>query len=167
MTGEEKLKITSIIYRRQSAGHRRKSASPSYLFALALAASTFAAADVKVKEPWVRGTVPAQTATGAFMTITSSEEAKLVGAASPAAKTVEIHNSEMHGSVMHMQAVDAVPLPAGKAVQLKPGGFHVMMIGLDKPVKAGDKVPLKLTIEDAKGKRTTVDVTAEVRPLGK
>jgi copper(I)-binding protein len=73
----------------------------------------------------------------------------------------------MHGNVMHMQAVEAVPLPAGKAVQLKPGGHHVMLMGLAKPVKAGEKVPLKLTVEDARGKRSIVEVAAEVRPLGR
>ena len=125
------------------------------------------AADVVVKDAWVRGTVPAQTTTGAFMTLTSSEDAKLVGAKSSAAKTVEIHLSAMKGGVMHMDAADAVALPAGKAVELQPGGYHVMLMGLVKPIASGDKVPIVLTIEDKAGKRSTVEVKADVRPLGK
>jgi copper(I)-binding protein len=123
------------------------------------------AAEVTVKDAWVRGTVPAQKTTGAFATLTSSEDAKLVAVRSPAAKTVEVHESMMHGGMMHMQAVDSVALPAGKAVELKPGGYHVMLIGLTQPLETGGKVPLEFVIEDAKGKRSTVAAQAEVRPL--
>ena len=126
-----------------------------------------ATAEVTVKNAWVRGTVPAQTATGAFMTITSSEEAKLVGASSRIATSSEIHQSMMHGGVNHMHGVDEVTLPAGKAVELKPGGYHLMLMGLAKPVAEGQKVPITLTVQDAKGKKSTVEVLADVRGLGK
>jgi copper(I)-binding protein len=132
-----------------------------------LVASFHAAAGVTVKDAWVRGTVPAQKSTGAFLTLVSSENAKLVGASSTIAKTTEIHNSSMHNHVMHMEAVDSVELPAGKTIELKPGAHHVMLMGLSKPVKAGEKVPLTLTIEDARGKRTQLEVKADVRPLGR
>jgi len=136
-----------------------------FLAALCAAACMLAHGEVTVKDAWVRGTVPAQTTTGAFMTITSTTEAKLVGAASPVAKMVEIHESMMHGSTAHMQEVAAVALPAGKAVSLKPGGHHVMLMGVDKPLKPGDTVPITLTIEE-KGKRSKVEVKATVRPIG-
>jgi periplasmic copper chaperone A len=126
-----------------------------------------AAAEVTVKNAWVRGTVAAQTTTGAFMTITSSEEAKLVGASSRIATSSEIHQSMMHGGVNHMHGVDEVKLPAGKTVELKPGGYHLMLMGLAKPVAEGQKVPITLTVQDAKGKKSTVEVQAEVRGLGK
>jgi copper(I)-binding protein len=126
-----------------------------------------AQAEVTVKDAWVRGTVPAQKSTGAFATLTSTEDAKLVGAKSPAAKVVEVHESMIHGGMAHMQAVESVALPAGKAVQLKPGGYHVMLIGLTKPIQAGEQVPITFEIEDAKGRRSTVDARAEVRPLGR
>jgi periplasmic copper chaperone A len=135
------------------------------LVALCTALSSLACAEVTVKDAWVRGTVPAQTTTGAFMTLTSTTEAKLVSAASPVARSVEIHESMMHGSTAHMHEVEAVPLPAGKPVSLKPGGHHVMLIGLAKQLKAGDTVPLTLTIEE-KGKRSTLEVKAAVRPIG-
>ena len=128
--------------------------------------SLAALGDVTVKDAWVRGTVAAQTTTGAFMTITSSEEAKLVGAKSSLAKTAEIHQSMLMDGVSHMHAADAVALPAGKSIELKPGGYHVMLMGLAKPVAAGDKVPIELTVEDKRGKRSKIEVRAEVRPLG-
>ena len=130
-----------------------------------LAVSLGAQAGVTVKDAWVRGTVPAQKTTGAFATLTSSEDAKLVAVKSPAAKTVEVHESMMHEGMMHMQAVDSVALPAGKPVELKPGGYHVMLIGLTQPLETGGKVPLEFVIEDAKGKRSTVAAQAEVRPI--
>jgi copper(I)-binding protein len=126
-----------------------------------------ASAEVAVKDAWVRGTVPSQTVTGAFMTITSSTDAKLVGASSPIASMTEIHESSMKGGVNHMHAVESIALPAGKAVELKPGGFHMMLMGVSKVVAAGQKVPLELTIEEKGGKRSTVKVEAAVRPLGK
>ena len=136
-------------------------------FAIAVCATAcaLAHAEVTVKDAWVRGTVPAQTTTGAFMTLTSTADAKLVSVASPVAKMAEIHESMMHGNTAHMQEVEAVALPAGKAVSLKPGGHHVMLMGVGKPLKPGDTVPLTLTIEE-KGKRTTLEVKAAVRPIG-
>ena len=130
---------------------------------LVLASNAHAA--VTAKDVWVRGTVPAQKTTGAFATLTSTENATLVEVRSPAAKTVEIHTMQNQGGVMHMHAVDSVPLPAGKPVALQ-GDYHVMLVGLAKPLKAGDKVPLTFVVRDAKGKRVSVEVSADVRPLG-
>lgn len=140
-------------------------ACPKLFASILITVSSLAHAEVTVKDAWVRGTVPAQTTTGAFMTLTSTTDAKLVGAASAVAKMVEIHESMMHGTTAHMQEVKAIPLPAGKPVELKPGAHHVMLMGLSRPLKAGDTVPLTLTIEE-KGKRSTVEVKAAVRPLG-
>jgi hypothetical protein len=132
---------------------------------LALAAAQ-AWAEVTVTEAWVRGTVPAQKATGAFMKLKSSEDAKLVSAASPAAKIVEVHEMAMKGNVMEMRAIDALALPAGKTVELKPGGYHVMLVDLVKPLAAGEKVPVTLTVIGKDGKKATVEVKAEVRAVG-
>lgn len=122
-------------------------------------------AEVTVTDAWVRGTVPKQQATGAFMKLKSTEDAKLVNAASPAANIVEVHQMVMSGNVMAMRAIDDLALPAGKAVELKPGGYHVMLIDLVKPLKAGDKVPITLTISGKSG-MTKLEVTAEVRAPG-
>ena len=134
--------------------------------AATLAVSLHAAAGVTVKDAWVRGTVPSQSTSGAFLTITSTEDAKLVAISTPIAGVAEIHKTENHGGMMHMEEVKALALPANKAVALQPGGYHVMLMELKGAVKPGAKVPLKLTIEDAKGKRSTVEVQAAVKPLG-
>ncbi|WEN41640.1 hypothetical protein CKCBHOJB_01198 [Thauera sp. GDN1] len=137
---------------------------------LALAAfvglfSLAASAEVTVAEPWVRATVPAQKATGAFMKLTSDADARLVSAASPVAGVVEIHEMLMEKDVMKMSPVQALDLPAGQPVELKPGGYHVMLMDLQAQVKEGDQVPLTLTVENKDGSRQTIELTAPARPL--
>ena len=122
-------------------------------------------AQVTVKDPWVRGTVVGQKATGAFLHITSTEALRLVEAKSGAAKIVEIHEMRMEGDRMMMQAVPGLDLVPGKTLELKPGGYHVMLIDVVKPLNAGDKVPLTLVLEGKDKKRIQVDVSAEVRAL--
>jgi copper(I)-binding protein len=140
---------------------------PSVFICGCLAVCSNVLAAVTATDAWVRGTVPAQKTTGAFLTLESSEDAKLVSVSTPAAKTAEIHESQQMQGMMHMHAVDEVQLPAGKRVELKPGGFHVMLVDLAKPLGEGDSVPLTLTIEDKHGKRSKIEVSAPVRPLGK
>lgn len=135
-------------------------------FALVLAAAHWAAhAQTTVKDPWVRGTVAQQKATGMFAQITSATGGKLVSASSPVANVVEIHEMVMAGDVMKMRAIPGLDLPAGKAVDLKPGGYHVMLIDLKQQLKPGEVVPVTLVVENADGKRESVDVKAPVKAL--
>ncbi|WP_095145536.1 MULTISPECIES: copper chaperone PCu(A)C [unclassified Pseudomonas] len=122
-------------------------------------------AQTQVDDAWVRATVAGQQASGAFMTITASDDSKLLSVASPVAKTVQIHQSTMKNDVMRMQPVAFVALPAGKAVSLDPHGYHVMLIDLVAQVKEGDKVPLTLTVENAKGEKESITVEAQARAL--
>lgn len=124
-----------------------------------------AQAQVSVKDAWVRATVPQQKATGAFMQLVSAKDAKLVEARSPVAGVVEIHEMAMVDQVMKMRAVPALELPAGKAVELKPGGYHVMLLDLKGQVKDGDMVPLTLVVEGHDGKRQTLELKVPARPL--
>ena len=152
---------------RSSALHLRSSAFPKLFLSILLVASPLAAqAQVTAKNAWVRATVPAQKTTGAFMTLTSSEDVKVVGASSTAAAKVELHASMSMGGVMQMHAMDSIALPTGKAVELKPGGMHVMLIGLKRQMKAGEKVPIALAVEKKGGARESVQVEATVRPIG-
>lgn len=123
------------------------------------------AQEVGVKDAWIRGTVQGQSATGAFMELTGQSNARLIGVASPVAKTVEVHNMRIENGVMKMFPVDGIDLPAGKPVKLAPGGYHVMLMGLQQPLNAGDKVPLKLTFELADKKRITVELAVDVRDV--
>ncbi|RTL25732.1 MAG: copper chaperone PCu(A)C [Rhodocyclaceae bacterium] len=123
------------------------------------------AADLDVKDPWVRGTVPAQKVTGAFMQLSSQGGVTVVGAASPAAGVVEIHEMAMDGGVMKMRAVQRLDVQPGKPVELKPGSYHVMLIDLKKPLAAGEVVPITLKVEGKDKKVESVEVKAQVRAL--
>jgi copper(I)-binding protein len=123
-------------------------------------------AQVTVKDPWVRATVPAMKATGAFMQITSAQDARLVEVKSPIAGIIEIHEMAMDKDVMKMRALpDGLALPAGKAVELKSGGYHVMLMDLKQQMKEGDTVSLTLVVEGKDKKRSTIEVKAPVKPL--
>jgi len=136
---------------------------------LTIAALIFAAlpvmAQVTVKDPWVRATVSQQKATGAFMQITSVQDAQLVAASSPVAGVVEVHEMTMDKDVMKMRAVKGLDLPAGKSVELKPGGYHVMLMDLKQQMKEGDTVPVTLVVEGKDKKRSTIEVKAAVKAL--
>ncbi|BCQ62118.1 hypothetical protein SAMN03159355_00282 [Pseudomonas sp. NFPP10] len=124
-----------------------------------------ASAATQVDNAWVRATVAGQHASGAFMDLTASSDSKLVEVQSPVAKNVQIHQSSMHNDVMSMQQVDAVALPAGQKVSLDTHGYHVMLMELTGQIKAGDIVPLTLTVENAKGEKETIKVQAQARAL--
>jgi hypothetical protein len=115
-----------------------------------------------VEGAWVRASVPGQQATGAFMRITAKEPTKLVGASSPAAGTAEVHEMKMEGDVMRMRPAGAIDLPVGKAFELKPGGYHLMLQDLKGPLKAGSTVPLTLVFRDAKGAETRMNLNVPV-----
>ena len=137
------------------------------LLAALAAVAIPAGASVTATDAWVRGTVPAQKSTGAFVTLTSTEDARVVSVSTPAARSAQIHESLMDGGRASMRHVESLPLPAGRSVELKPGGYHVMLEELAKPLREGDRVPLTFTIEDKGGKRSRVEVEAAVRPLGR
>jgi copper(I)-binding protein len=135
------------------------------LLSLALfAAPAFAA--TTVANAWARGTVPGQSSSGAFMQLTSTEGGRLVAVASPWAGMAEIHEMKMDGGTMKMNVVPFVELPAGKMVELKPGGHHVMLMGLKQQLKGGELVPLTLTIEGASGKKETLELKVPIKALG-
>jgi copper(I)-binding protein len=140
------------------------------LFALALASlvsvPALAAAQVSVSDPWIRATVPQQKVAGAFMQLKSVKPVKLVEVKSPVAGRVELHQMAMEGQTMRMRAVESIDLPAGQAVNLASGGYHVMLFDLQRQLKEGEQVPLTLTVVDAAGKRETIALTAPVKPLG-
>ena len=135
------------------------------LIALLSACNFAGATDIDVKSAWVRGTVEGQKRSGAFMTITSKQNAALVGAASPVAGVVEVHEMKMAGDRMLMRAIPRLELPAGKPVDLSRGGYHIMLMELRQTLKPGQKVPLELKIEGADKKVRIVKMEAEVRDL--
>jgi periplasmic copper chaperone A len=117
------------------------------------------AQNVTVSDAWARATVQGQKATGAFMKITAKDNTKLVGVSSPVAGVAEIHEMKMEKDVMKMAALpNGLDLPAGKAVELKPGSYHVMLMDLKAPLTKDTTVPLTLTLQDAKGVKSNVEL---------
>jgi copper(I)-binding protein len=120
---------------------------------------------VRIEDAWARATVPGQQATGAFMTLTAPAGARLIGVNSPAAGVSEIHEMVMQDDVMKMRAIAALELPAGQPVQLKPGGYHLMLMDLKAPLTEGSAVPLTLVLRDAQGAEVRQDLRAQVRAV--
>ncbi len=133
--------------------------------AASLAAHAAWAANISVTDAWARATMPGQPVSGAYMQIQSDADARLLGVSSTVVPRVEVHEMSMDGGVMRMREVKAIDLPKGKTVSLQPGGFHIMLMNLKKPIAAGDVIPLTLTVESG-GKRQTVEVKAEARAMG-
>ena len=116
-----------------------------------------APAAVKVERAWVRPSVPGQQGTGGYMVLTAREGQRLVGASSPVAGVAEIHEMKMQGEVMTMRPAGAIDLPAGKSVELKPGGLHLMLMDLKQALAAGSSVPLTLVLKNARGVESRVE----------
>ena len=116
---------------------------------------------LQLTEAWARAT-PGKAETGAaYLTIVSPVPDRLTAVATPEAQTAELHNMTMEGGVMKMRPLpNGVELPAGQPVTLKPGGTHIMLMGLKQPLKKGDTFPLTLSFEKAGTKEVTVAVEA-------
>jgi len=135
------------------------------LMLISLSASVYA--EVKVSNAWVKPTAPGQPVAGAYMQLTSDTDVDVVSASSSVAAKTEIHEMNMVGDVMKMRRIDELALKAGKPVDLKPGGYHLMLIDLDHQIKAGEIVPIELVTRDKAGKKNTIylKVSAQPAPL--
>lgn len=120
------------------------------------------AAPVKVEGAWARATVQGQKGTGAFMSLTAKEGAQLVGVSTPVAGVAEVHEMKMEGDVMKMRALPLLDLPAGKKVDLKPGGYHIMLMDLKAPLAKDSTVPVTLLFKDAKGVESKLELKLPV-----
>lgn len=121
-----------------------------------------ATAPVVVDGAWARASVQGQKATGAFMRLTAKDGARLVRIETPVAGVAEVHEMKMEGDIMKMRAVPALDLPAGKTVELQPGGYHVMLLDLKAPLAKGSTVPVTLVFQDAKGVETQLPLQLPV-----
>lgn len=134
------------------------------VFATTLSTTTTAwAQSVDVKAAWARATVQGQMASGAFMTLTAKDGARLVGVSSPVAGVAEVHEMKMDGDVMKMRPVEGgLELPAGKAVELKPGGYHVMLMDLKTPLVKNTTIAVTLLFKDSKGNQSRLELKLPV-----
>jgi copper(I)-binding protein len=115
---------------------------------------------ISVQNAWVRPTVGEQDATGAYLTITSQEPMALVGVATPAAEIAEVHEMKMDGDIMRMRMAERIEMKAGEPLELKPGGYHVMLMALTAPVEVGQEIELSLQFEKADGSKIEMPVKA-------
>lgn len=118
---------------------------------------------IRAEQPWARATAPRQSVGGVYVTLTSPANDVLLGASSPVARLGEVHEMRMDGTVMQMRTLaDGLPLPAGQPVALTPGGYHIMLMDLKQPLKAGQTIPVQLRFRDA----PPLDVMVRVAPVG-
>lgn len=120
------------------------------------------ASQVVVVDAWTRVSMPGQRVGGVYMKIQANQNARLVGAASTAVPKVEVHEMKMDGSVMRMREVQAIYLPKGEIVSLEPGGLHIMLKDLKKPIAEGEIIPITLFVE-SDGKLEKLDVMVRAR----
>ena len=124
-------------------------------------AHEFKLGDITIGHPYARTTAAGQASGGGYLKLENKgADDKLLSASADVAASVELHSMRMEGDVMRMRQVDGIALPKGKTVELKPGGFHIMFMGLKAPLKSGDKFPLKLKFEKAGEVTVTVNVEA-------
>lgn len=133
-------------------------------FATSAVAHEFKIADLGIDHPWARATVAVAKNGVLFLVIKNEGETddRLIAISSPVAEKAELHEMTMDGDIMKMRAVEAVDLPAGRRVALEPGGFHIMLMGLKKPLEETRTFPVTLTFEKA----GNVTVTAVVEKAG-
>ena len=132
--------------------------------ALLLSVSAYAG-DIKVEGAWTRATAPGQEDAMVYMSITSNQNATIVGVSSKACKTGTMHNMEHKDGMMKMYEVKSISLPANERMDMSLHGYHLVLSGLKAPLKAGATLPLTMDIEMADKRIVKVDVQAEVRPL--
>ena len=131
--------------------------------AAALLCHAALAQTVQVQNAWVRATVQGQTASGAFMQLSSPTAMWLKSVSTPVAGVTQVHAMRMEGDIMKMQALEnALELPAGKTVELKPGGYHVMLMDLKMALKKDSSIPMTLVFVDAKGVETKTELKVPV-----
>lgn len=127
----------------------------------------FRAGPITIEHPHARATLPGQPTGGAYLTLANGgADDRLVAVRADVSERVELHTMAMEGDVMRMRELDAIELPAGKQVALKPGGLHIMLIGLKRPLKAGERFPMTLRFENAGEVTVQVDVeTVKTAPM--
>ncbi len=132
-------------------------------FSGAAMAQNAAVGSIKVENAYTRATAPGQQVAGGFLKIENKGVAdQLLSASSPVAGEVQLHEMAMDGNVMKMRQVKDIPVPANGAVELKPGGLHLMFMNIKAPLAAGETVPVKLKF----AKAGEVEVKMPVNAMG-
>jgi periplasmic copper chaperone A len=120
---------------------------------------------VAIMNNWVRANAPGQSVGAAYMTLLSAQDSTLIKADADVAGSIEIHSMSMNDGVMKMRMLEQLPLKAGQQEKLAPGGFHLMLFDLKKPLTAGENVIFTLSFKDAAGKVTQQQVTSPIKAV--
>lgn len=135
------------------------------LLALLLTMANAHAGNVTVDHAWARATAPGQDVASVDLSINSKASASLTGVTSSACRTIELHRMTHDDGMMKMRQVESIELNPGKTLNLSDAGYHLMLIGLNAPLKAGQQLPLTLTITQKNGQAEQLSVTVEVKGL--
>jgi len=159
--------LLSLLLAPNVLGHRSQTKRASSAGPYSISSSIAFAREedgVLISDGWVQESPPSQTITAAYMKIENQTAADISlrsASADDAAQTIELHKMELVGSIMKMRRVETIDIPAGGTAELKPGGYHLMVIGLKKELKEGDKVTI--TLEFSGGLRKTITVPVKPR----
>lgn len=118
---------------------------------------------IEIKNQWVRASNDGQDVSAAYMTIVSNEDTSLIAIYSDVADVIEIHSMSMENGVMKMRMLDTLDLTAGKPTELSPGGFHLMLFDLKKPLTAGKEAHFTLHFKNKAGQEKTISVTSPIK----
>lgn len=122
-----------------------------------------ASPEIKITNNWVRASNEGQDVGAAYMTLTSNTDTTLTSVETPVAGSVEIHSMSMDNGVMKMRMLEQLDLKANTPVALAPGGFHLMLFDLNKPLTAGEQVSFTLHFKDKQGKETLMNIQSAVK----
>ena len=125
--------------------------------------ATVAPGTVQVADAWCRPTPNGAKVGGCYLTLTAGSDDRLISVSTALAQSAEVHEMKMDGDVMRMRAIESLDLPKGVAVDLKPGGYHLMLQQLKAPLLKDTQVPITLVFKDAKGAESRLNLQVPVR----
>ncbi len=125
--------------------------------------SLFADSELDVRDAWIRATVPGQPVAAAYLTLRSSTNLRLVSARSEVARAVEIHEMSLTDGVMRMRHLESLDVPGGHEIRMTPGGIHLMLLDVRRPLLSGEQVELDLVTVTGDEKPRSTHVRVPVR----
>lgn len=135
----------------------------SFILIFMLSACAKAESGIIISNAWARATAPGQQVAAAYMSLKSEQGATLIKAESDLAGTIELHSMTMENDVMKMRMLNELPLPAGKTVNLEPGGYHLMLFDLKQPLNAGQTAKFKLHLRTTAGNTQSMTLSLPIK----
>ncbi len=134
-----------------------------FFFFVLLLIVQIAKADIVISDAWLKPTIAGKTVTSAYLKISTDKPVKLIGGSAKLASSVEIHEMKMDGDVMRMRQIEELPILPHSPTELKPGGLHLMLVGLKKPIEENSMVLIRLTFKAEDGQKKNISVKAKAK----